>query len=655
MSKATREYGLTLTDSMYELCITKQMLEAETGISYDTITRYKEGANENFNDADNMEKIREFLDRKSVFHEFSHMPAEDFLLLFRECWDLLKSSVTQDELAGRIHWNQSQVSKFAGREPGNAMPVSTEDEYTILSALLELVSQYRLMQTDSVLLKAFSEQEYKLREILKQENEDSQMTSEGFALFWNAIDSFDAAALQVIASAPLAFFDSIGMLRPQSGKHCYFSAYRLFRRLSALPAHRMSAFSDELEDLIHRLHVNSYRNNENQWQMFGLMDQYWIMMRRSNAGVSAPLPESRYRFLTPVPHKIVLSTEDAPRRGRKTDPMKTIRETAARLEFPFKYMCSEKEYRDYVDMVTDDLEFRLTMSPFQWNIWSMYASVVYMLGKDDLIQELINKQYAPGAFQKIDRYLASLPDSQSALLRKYPMAFFDSLWLASQTWSRSFWGYNILSAREILEEYQDLSDAQQAIFRHNLQSACRYINLMPVRLQMQYVDCYAASCSGGGEILDDLIGISKADPREVLFHDRYDGSRFFYRFQHLFAQDDPQKYGKLADDLIEEIQFRLTMTPEQWRIWLLLMSTLLGFTGFEQEQADYPGAEPSDLPESMLMPYIMGPDGELILDILNYPLEMLALARRGVEGQLAPLSGYRSITGQQLMQLLEEL
>lgn len=230
------------------------------------------------------------------------------------------------------------------------------------------------------------------------------------------------------------------------------------------------------------------------------------------------------------------------------------------------------------------------------------------------------------------------------------MAFFDSLWIASHEWSKSFWGYNILYAREFFEAYQELDETQQAVFRHNMRSACRYINLMPVSVQMQYVDCYAVVFNGGGEILHDVTGMCGADRRESLFHDRYDGVGFFSRFRHLFAQEDPQKYEKLADELIEEIQFRLSMTPEQWRIWLLVISTMLGFSGLEQEQVDYPGAGAFDPPDSPLMPYVMHPDGDLILDIPNYPYEMLELAKRGGEESLPPHSRYRSEAGQRLME-----
>ena len=45
---------------------------------------------------------------------------------------------------------------------------------------------------------------------------------------------------------------------------------------------------------------------------------------------------------------------------------------------------------ELTDMIIDDIEYRLTMCPFEWHIWMLYASYVFAYQEDDSIYELMD-------------------------------------------------------------------------------------------------------------------------------------------------------------------------------------------------------------------------------------------------------------------------
>ena len=74
---------------------------------------------------------------------------------------------------------------------------------------------------------------------------------------------------------------------------------------------------------------------------------------------------------------------------------------------------------DLTDVIIDDIDHKLTMSPCDWHIWMLYASYVFVFQEDDSIYKLM-QETAEGKYDHTDPGLPDIsPNETEGTLKQF--------------------------------------------------------------------------------------------------------------------------------------------------------------------------------------------------------------------------------------------
>ena len=406
------KYIVELEKSLKELKIEKQEIATLLNKSDKTITRY-------FSEDTPIkpayrEKIDKYVEERTIYGNYEHRPSKVFSKLIDRLLKEFKDEITQNEFA-QLTWlsNQSQVSKTT---TGVKM-LSAKEQYDILSIFLRLCTNQKAdMSRGFNAADVFSKHYDTAKELylmLHGNTESFEMFEKykdnefsNFVIKLTLINYFITLpykAQELILDCPSAFFDSLQILYYDKfidydridGSSLYPSAHRFMDRFNSMPANRRIAFQQLLEKMAADQGVFSYYDQRDNWELFDMVTQYRKMIRSARDRGIGDTTETCIRFGRRIDGFVPnynYSIEDMKDKDKDIsfDKDKQIRRFEAVIHDLIDFDRTSYTVNELTDMIIDDIEYRLTMCPYEWHIWMLYASYVFAYQEDDSISELMD-------------------------------------------------------------------------------------------------------------------------------------------------------------------------------------------------------------------------------------------------------------------------
>lgn len=407
------DYGTWLSESINELNIKQNELAKSVGCSPITIRRYCEEINKPNNEM--KDKISAYLREKEKYKEYKHIPSKDFGKLLEKLMEDFKGELTETELAEKVglKGGNSAISKIES----NDKKITTELQYKILYQLLlscySLPSEPRFGFDPSQFHGKKYETAKKIyRKLFNNvdifdyfEEYDKEDKLSLYSIKRELIDYFvtlSPDAQDLITSAPLAFIDSMKALWFAYDYH-YVSAETFIVKFNDLPSIALSGniiednprmrFQHRLEELIMDRKILSYYDSENCWELFEMVTDYRYMMKNSrNRRLSDP-SGARIAFGRPLnDFKPVYQDLHSDRIIDRDKQVKKFEEILHSFEdIIWDYEFNEETLKEFINTLKKDIDYRLKMSPWEWYMWMLYSSYVFMEQEDDAIYKIYNE------------------------------------------------------------------------------------------------------------------------------------------------------------------------------------------------------------------------------------------------------------------------
>lgn len=568
------EYGKKLTELMTELGIDDVELAASIGMNRDTIANYRKGDKPRPIKDDIKAKINHALNEAMFYNGYEHMPTNEFGELFAELWKEFKGEINQTDIAVMVgHGNQGEVSqKISGDIPVK----KTAEQYDYLIAFYDLCKRkahYWFSNRPSKL--EFYSRHYetvvKLEKLLfgysavcnnfsDNENNGEELSVDVINEIIDQLITLPIEAQKLILSYPFAFLDSLSVPNFHHSDGSYISAGEFIERFRQLPKDERLRFYNDMQKLNADEKIYNYSYGESDWFIFDMNLQYYNMInsaRQRNIADPA-IPAFVHNNASEPIHDNSVDSFRSKKKDKEIDKDKQ-RHLFEGVISSFDERCWKNCPKNIItDTIIDDIKYRLNMSPFEWQLWSLYASYVYKFHTDREIEVLFNRAKIERGLSVIADHIMSLPFDKQERICLNPMFFFDSMALCSIN-SDSKLSVIYLKAQELFEEYNALSDKEKQYF---IEKATDFRDMSsdhagyPIRCD--YYDNYKEIPVYGNE----------QTQKEAIM-------QFLFALDSpIYTADEAEIYQKLAELVINDISYKLGMSQEQWDIWCLFNETV---------------------------------------------------------------------------------
>lgn len=565
------EYGEKLSEILNELGMEQKQLAADIGVSEKTVARYLNGENSNSIKKEIKAKINIALNEAMYYKGYKHMTAAEFGKLFEEFWKGFKTEISQEDFAVKAgHGGQSDISQIIS---GDKLVKSTKEQYDYLIAFYDLCKRkaHYWFGDRSSKLSVFSnhyEAASKLHELLfeystehdifkDKRNSDGELSVTILNTVIEHLITWPIEAQKLILSYPFAFLDSLAAPNFHHSDGSYISASELIERFRKLTNDEKLRFYADMQKLNLDEKIYNYSYGVCDWFLFDMNQNYNNMINSARQRkIADPIISafSHNGACNPVHDNSLDSFRS------KQD--KKIDEDEQRHRFEgvinsFCDGCWENCPTDIItDTIIDDIEYRLSMSPFEWQLWALYSSYVYTIHSDSEIEVLFNKSKFEQGLSIIAEYIISLPFDQQEKICQNPMFFFDSMALCSIN-SDCDSTISYLKSRMLFEEYDNLSDEEKQQFIKEVSF---------VRDLYDDVAGYPVKCDYYDDYKEIPIYYNVQSQKEAIV-------QFLLVFP-ICTSDEAGTYRALAEYVIDDISYKLSMSQEQWDIWCLFMESV---------------------------------------------------------------------------------
>ena len=411
MDKESIEYAEKLSVSLRELVIEKGELAELLHKSGKTITRYLK--QENVIKKSDREKIDCLIKERSEYYEFKHIPSEEFKGIVDDLLKEFKDEITQKGFAKLVGFsNQSQVSKSTTGEK----ILSTKEQYDVLSAFLRLCTNqnaydFRGFDAANVFTKHYDTAKRLYRMLhgntvsFERFEKYEDLEFSNFVVKLRLINYFVTLPYQahvLMLDNPSAFFDSLQILyfdrfiecERVGGNALYPSVSEFIDRFNELPRRKRIVFQNVLEQMCAEKRVFSYYDYRDNWQLFDIVTQYRRMIRSARDRRIADTTDTLDHFGKRIDGYEPICDYNIDYLKDKDKDNSIDEEKQRRLFEEIIYDLIDFDRTQYTideltDHIIDDIEKRLTMCPYEWYIWMLYASYVFAYQEDDSIYELM--------------------------------------------------------------------------------------------------------------------------------------------------------------------------------------------------------------------------------------------------------------------------
>ncbi|MBR6872110.1 MAG: helix-turn-helix transcriptional regulator [Ruminococcus sp.] len=379
--------------------------------------------------------IDDLIEERSSQSLLYSMPEEDFRHMLEKLLKEFDGVITQDEIAKAAGFSgQPQISRIRK----GIRQLTAEEKHNLLSVFLRLCifqdngteigfhpvnvytdhydtacELYFILYEESCLFDEFDS--YKEKEF------------SNFAIKMTLINYFMSLpyqAQELILDHPSAFFDSLQILNYDKYTDCYSdteeaiypSAARFLGEFNKLSHERRVTFQFLFEKLCAEGLVFSYRDDDFYWEQFDMITQYRKMERsaRDRRIKDSTVFEIGKRDNGYEP-ECSYSIDDL--KDREKDKAVNKDKQFHRFEAVIHDLINfdRTHYAspdDLTDVIIDDIDYRLTMSPYEWHIWMLYASYVFVFQEDDSIYKLM-QETAEGKYDHTDPGLPDISQNET--------------------------------------------------------------------------------------------------------------------------------------------------------------------------------------------------------------------------------------------------
>lgn len=407
------KYIAELAETIRELAVSKNEIAQYIGVSDKTVSRYF--AEESRIKDKNKEKIQQLIEERSHYGEYQHKPAKVFANLFNALFNEFQDEITQEEFAELAGFSgQSQISKISSGEK----QLSSEEQYNILSAFLRLCTNQnayncRGFDAENVFSRHYDTARslyltlYGNTESFDMFERYRENEFSNFVIKLTLINYFVTLpynAQELILNSPSAFFDSLQILYFDSFIECprvggnalYPSVSEFMDRFNDMPHHTRKVFQKELEVLAAEKKVFSYYDHSDNWQLFDITTQYRRMIKSARDRRIADTTETlvyigeRIDGYKPIYGYSIDDLKDETK-DSCFDRDKQVKRFEAVIHDLIDFDRTQYTVDELTDLIIDDIEYRLTMCPYEWHMWMLYASYVFAYQEDDTIYELMDR------------------------------------------------------------------------------------------------------------------------------------------------------------------------------------------------------------------------------------------------------------------------
>ena len=411
IDKESISYISRLSETIKELGISKSDIASLLNKTEKTVSRYF--ANECAIKASDREKIDSFINERSVYGNYQHRSAENFKGWFNKLYEEFKDDISQKELAEQVGLGgQSQISKVSTGEKH----LTTKEQYDILSVFLKLcvnqnANNDHCFNAENVFTKHYDTARdlyfklYGNSRLFEEFEKNGKNGRSNFVIKLSLINylvQLPYKAQELILKYPLAFFDSLQILYFEDFSEClrlegdalYPSVSEFIDRFNCLPRQKRILFQQLLEELTTEKEVFSYYDHKDNWKLFDIVNQYRMMISSARERRIADTTETLIRF------------------GERIDGYKPIYDYSIdhlKDEIKDKAFDQDKQFKrfesiiydlidfdtelysvdDFTNLIMDDIKKRLTMCPYEWYMWMLYASYVFAYQEDETIYDLL--------------------------------------------------------------------------------------------------------------------------------------------------------------------------------------------------------------------------------------------------------------------------
>lgn len=544
-----------------ELGIRYDELAEVTGVSKRTVQRY---FTEERMPASKRTAIEKHIRERSVYRGYSHMARADFSELLNSLFDEFKERITQSQLAERSHTGitQSYVSELADKG-GYIRASSAEIQYKLLSVFYHLCIVFR----DNNTVRFYKDHRrtgIRLRYLLHRTDDtispDEKLNTVTDAIF-GFTDTLPEEQQDIIASAPLAFFDSLlGRIKKidivvyqfdSDAVISYVSAVPLISAFRELDKDQKRAFADLLKKAAADHHFS-----------YAAEKDYITMIERYSFADS--YAEVYAHYIKSDATETIF--DDRPAVKQDISAVKRSMEKYISMTDPYLL---ENEYSGaFAEKVEEDIRFRLTMNAFEWDIWHLYA-VCYDFS-DAFLHELKNKAIACEYIDRITDYVECLPEKDMLRVLSRPMAFFDSMSIYKSSYLSFYEEAYSVKRSDTENVMSSLINEPELSSIHKIRNCEKYKERILHGRIMNYRRAIASAA-------DEIRHISLCGNGFFGYADTdmYYGGDELSRLKELllsfdiYKSSDPHEYKALAEKVIKDIKFRLISSERIWKLWLL--------------------------------------------------------------------------------------
>lgn len=411
IDKESIAYIEEVSEKIKELAISKHEIAVLLDKTEKTISRYF--AQESPVRKTDREKIDKFIEERSRHGEYTHITSDVFKDLLKNLCDEFKDDITQSSLAEQVGLGgQTQISKIKSKDK----MLSTEEQYKILSVFLKLcinqnANNDHCFNAENVFTKHYDTARdlyfklYGNTRLFEEFEKNGKNGRSNFVIKLSLINylvQLPYKAQELILKYPLAFFDSLQILYFDDFSACprlegdalYPSVSEFIDRFNCLPRQKRILFQQLLEELTTEKEVFSYYDHKDNWKLFDIVNQYRMMISSARERRIADTTETLIRF------------------GERIDGYKPIYDYSIdhlKDEIKDKAFDQDKQFKrfesiiydlidfdtelysvdDFTNLIMDDIKKRLTMCPYEWYMWMLYASYVFAYQEDETIYDLL--------------------------------------------------------------------------------------------------------------------------------------------------------------------------------------------------------------------------------------------------------------------------
>ena len=183
-------------------------------------------------------------------------------------------------------------------------------------------------------------------------------------------------------------YDSLG------GAVLYPGVAEFINRFNDLSRQRRVVFQNLLEQMCAEKKVFSYYDHRDNWQLFDIVTQYRRMIKSARDRKIADTTDTLVHFGERIDgYKPIYDYNIDYLKDRDKDSQIDVEKQRRRFEEIIYDLIDFDRTRYTIDELTvliiDDIEKRLTMCPYEWYMWMLYASYVFAYQEDDSIYDLM--------------------------------------------------------------------------------------------------------------------------------------------------------------------------------------------------------------------------------------------------------------------------